>query len=98
MHILFTRPIDDSKEIILKFKTLGHNVSHMPVIKIQKVEHSPRPGAAAPRGIYLFPLVSNRKLYTAGGLYILPLFVEVRCKRHGSFCRPSPARNLYDIF
>ena len=39
MHILFTRPIDDSKEIILKFKTLGHNVSHMPVIKIQKVEH-----------------------------------------------------------
>ncbi len=39
MHILFTRPLDDSKEIILKFKELGHNVSHMPVIEIQKVEH-----------------------------------------------------------
>ena len=39
MHILFTRPLDDSKEIILKFKALGHNVSHMPVIEIQKVEH-----------------------------------------------------------
>ena len=39
MHILFTRPLDDSKETILKFKALGHNVSHMPVIEIQKVEH-----------------------------------------------------------
>ena len=37
MHILITRPLDDSEEIILKFRDLGHKVSHMPVIKIEKV-------------------------------------------------------------
>ena len=39
MHILFTRPLEDSKEIILKFKDLGHKVSHMPLIKIEKVNY-----------------------------------------------------------
>ena len=39
MHILFTRPLEDSEELILKFKHLGHIVSHMPVIKIEKVEY-----------------------------------------------------------
>ena len=36
MHILITRPLDDSEEIILKFRDLGHKVSHMPVIEIEK--------------------------------------------------------------
>tara|TARA_B100000965_G_scaffold322204_1_gene283671 strand:+ start:5897 stop:6595 length:699 start_codon:yes stop_codon:yes gene_type:complete len=35
MHILLTRPIEDCKELIIKFKSLGHNISHMPVIKIE---------------------------------------------------------------
>ena len=39
MHILFTRPLEDSKELILKFRDLGHKVSHMPVIQIEKVEY-----------------------------------------------------------
>jgi len=39
MHILFTRPLEDSEELILKFRDLGHKVSHMPVIKIEKVEN-----------------------------------------------------------
>ena len=39
MHILFTRPLEDSEELILKFRDLGHKVSHMPVIQIEKVEH-----------------------------------------------------------
>ena len=39
MHILFTRPLEDSQELILKFRNLGHKVSHMPVIQIEKVEH-----------------------------------------------------------
>ncbi len=39
MHILFTRPLEDSRELILKFRDLGHKVSHMPVINIEKVEH-----------------------------------------------------------
>ena len=40
MHVLFTRPIDDSKDLILKFKSLGHIVSSIPVISIKKKEHS----------------------------------------------------------
>ena len=39
MHILFTRPLEDSEDLILKFRNLGHKVSHMPVIQIEKVEH-----------------------------------------------------------
>ena len=35
MHILFTRPLEDSGEIILKFQSLGHDVSHMPLINIE---------------------------------------------------------------
>ena len=37
MHILFTRPLDDSKDLILKFNDLGHKVSYMPVIEIQRI-------------------------------------------------------------
>ena len=36
MHILLTRPLEDSQELILRFKELGHNVSHLPLIKIEK--------------------------------------------------------------
>ena len=39
MHILLTRPLEDIEELILKFKKLGHIVSHMPVIKIEKVNY-----------------------------------------------------------
>ena len=39
MHILLTRPLEDSHELILKFQKLGHNVSHMPLIKIEKKNH-----------------------------------------------------------
>ena len=34
MHILLTRPLEDSIEMILKFKSLGHKVSHIPLINI----------------------------------------------------------------
>ena len=36
MHILLTRPLEDSQELILRFQNLGHQVSHMPLIKIEK--------------------------------------------------------------
>ena len=39
MHILLTRPIEDCKELIIKFKSLGHNVSHLPVIKIESKKY-----------------------------------------------------------
>ena len=39
MHILLTRPLEDSKELILKFTSLGHKVSHLPVIKIKSLDY-----------------------------------------------------------
>ena len=39
MHILLTRPLDDCSEMILKFQTLGHKVSHLPLLNIKPVKH-----------------------------------------------------------
>ena len=39
MHILLTRPFDDCRELMLRFKSLGHIVSHIPVISIQKITY-----------------------------------------------------------
>jgi uroporphyrinogen-III synthase len=39
MHILFTRPLEDCQEIILKFQSLGHNVSHLPLISIEGLKY-----------------------------------------------------------
>ena len=39
MHILLTRPIDDCKEMIIKFKSLGHQVSHLPLLNIEKIDY-----------------------------------------------------------
>ena len=39
MHILLTRPIEDSKEMILKFKSLDHKISHIPLISIKKLNY-----------------------------------------------------------
>ncbi len=39
MHILLTRPLEDCSEMILKFKSLGHQVSHLPLLNIDKVRY-----------------------------------------------------------
>ena len=39
MHILLTRPLEDCLEMILKFKSLGHQVSHLPLLEIDKVNY-----------------------------------------------------------
>ena len=39
MHILLTRPLDDCSEMILKFQSLGHKVSNLPLLKIDKVHY-----------------------------------------------------------
>ena len=41
MHILFTRPLEDSHEMILRFQSLGHEVSHLPLISIEGIKHGP---------------------------------------------------------
>ena len=39
MHILLTRPLEDCSEMILKFKSLGHQVSHLPLLSIDKINY-----------------------------------------------------------
>jgi len=39
MHILFTRPLEDCHEIILKFQSLGHEISHLPLISIEGLKY-----------------------------------------------------------
>ena len=39
MHILLTRPLEDSSKMILKFKSLGHQVSHIPLLSINKINY-----------------------------------------------------------
>ena len=39
MHILFTRPLEDCSEMIVKFQSLDHKVSHLPLINVEKVHH-----------------------------------------------------------
>ena len=38
MHIVITRPKEDSSHLIEKLKKLGHLVTHLPVIKIEKLK------------------------------------------------------------
>ncbi|MDB3888901.1 uroporphyrinogen-III synthase [Candidatus Pelagibacter sp.] len=39
MHILLTRSLDDCIEMISKFKFLGHQVSHLPLLTVEKAEY-----------------------------------------------------------
>ena len=39
MHILLTRPLEDCSEMIVKFKSLGNQVSLLPLLRIDKVNY-----------------------------------------------------------
>ena len=39
MHILLTRPLENCYEMILKFQSLGHKVSNLPLLKVSKVKY-----------------------------------------------------------
>ena len=39
MHILLTRPLEDCSEMIIKFQFLGHQVSHLPLLSVEKIIH-----------------------------------------------------------
>jgi uroporphyrinogen-III synthase len=39
MHILFTRPLEDCREMMLKFQSLGHDISHLPLISIEGLKY-----------------------------------------------------------
>jgi uroporphyrinogen-III synthase len=39
MHILLTRPLEDCHEMILKFQSLGNEVSHLALISIERLKY-----------------------------------------------------------
>ena len=39
MHILLTRPLEDCSEMILKFQSLGHQVSHLPLLSVTQINY-----------------------------------------------------------
>jgi len=41
MHILLTRPLEDCHEMIAKLQSLGHEVSHLPLINIEGLKYEP---------------------------------------------------------
>jgi len=41
MHILLTRPLEDCHQMILKFQSLGHEISHLPLINIEGLKYEP---------------------------------------------------------
>ena len=43
MHILLTRQIEDSLDLIVRFQKLGHMVSHLPLLTIEKVLYDDQP-------------------------------------------------------
>ena len=41
MHILLTRPLEDCHELLIKFQSLGHEISHLPLINIEGLKYEP---------------------------------------------------------
>ena len=39
MHILLTRQLEDCSELIIRLKELGHMVSHLPLLNIEKISY-----------------------------------------------------------
>ena len=39
MHILLTRPLEDCQEMISRFQLLGHQISHLPLLNIDKLNY-----------------------------------------------------------
>ena len=40
MHLLLTRQLEDCSDLIVRFKELGHIVSHLPLLNIEKVQYN----------------------------------------------------------
>ncbi len=39
MHILLTRPLEDCSDMIIRFQSLGHKVSHLPLLILEKMNY-----------------------------------------------------------
>ena len=104
MHILLTRPLDDCRDLIIKFKSLGHNVSHLPVIKINSVEYD-QPNYNDYKGIIFTSAnaVKNLNLENIDkkiNCFCVGLATEKIVKQNGFqniFCADGNVNNLKEI-
>ena len=104
MHILLTRPLDDCKDLIIKFKSLGHKVSHLPVIKIESVDYD-QPNFNDYKGIVFTSAnaVKNLKLINIDkkiNCFCVGSATEKIVKQNGFqniFCADGNVNNLKEI-
>ena len=104
MHILLTRPLDDCKDLIIKFKSLGHKVSHLPVIKIESVDYD-QPNFNDYKGIIFTSAnaVKNLKLINIDkkiNCFCVGSATEKIVKQNGFqniFCADGNVNNLKEI-
>ena len=104
MHILLTRPLEDSKELILRFTSLGHKVSHLPVINVEPVQYSEPDysqfkgiiftSANAIKNLNISKINKNIKCFCVGSV------TEKFAKKHGFqniYCAEGNVNNLKEI-
>ena len=104
MHILLTRPLDDSEELILRFKSLGHKVSHLPVINVDAIEYN-EPNYNDFKGIFFTSANAIKNLNTSKinkdiKCFCLGSSTEKIAKKSGFqniFCAEGNVNNLKEI-
>ncbi len=104
MHILLTRPLDDSRDLILRFTSLGHKVSHLPVINVLPVQYQ-EPDYSQFKGIIFTSANAIKNLNTSKIEKNIQCFcvgnsTEVIAKQSGFqniFCAEGNVNNLKEI-
>ncbi len=104
MHILLTRPLDDSRDLILRFTSLGHKVSHLPVINVLPVQYQ-EPDYSQFKGIIFTSANAIKNLNTSKIDKNIQCFcvgnsTEVLAKQSGFqniFCAEGNVNNLKEI-
>ena len=104
MHILLTRPLDDSRDLILRFTSLGHKVSHLPVINVLPVQYQ-EPDYSQFKGIIFTSANAIKNLNTSKIEKNIQCFcvgnsTEVLAKQSGFqniFCAEGNVNNLKEI-
>jgi len=104
MHILLTRPLDDSRDLILRFTSLGYKVSHLPVINVLPVQYQ-EPDYSQFKGIIFTSANAIKNLNTSKIDKNIQCFcvgnsTEVLAKQSGFqniFCAEGNVNNLKEI-
>ena len=104
MHILLTRPLENSHDLILRFKSLGHKVSHLPVINVNAIKYN-EPNYDEFKGIVFTSANAIKNLNTSKINKNIKCFcvgssTEKIAKKYGFqniFCAEGNVNNLKEI-